>query len=164
MSGIHSQSPLEELGYLSCSALCSTHSFCLLGLGWVCSTAAAVLGGHPMVLASPKHWGLLWHLGCTFTNSSHRRSSLCQASASLHDPISPELILRLHLHQWPLPASHSTISCSPWTSATRVTLTHTSSSTGAPQGTTLAISGTQLLSALRKHFPNHFTSVMLSSA
>jgi hypothetical protein len=33
----------------------------------------------------------------------------------------------------------------------------------AAQGTTLAISGTQLFCALRKHFPEDFTSVILVS-
>ena len=36
---------------------------------WLHSKADAVLGGHPMILVSPKCWGLLLPLGCTFTNS-----------------------------------------------------------------------------------------------
>jgi hypothetical protein len=40
---------------------------------------------------------------------------------------------------------------------------YTLPSTGAAQGTTLALSGTQLLCALRKHFPD-FMSVMLVSS
>jgi hypothetical protein len=38
------------------------------------------------------------------------------------------------------------------------------SSTAAAQGIILAISGTQLLCVLRKHFPEDFTSVMLVSS
>ena len=47
----------------------AAHTACLLGSGWLHSTAAAVLGGHPMVLASLQCWGLLPQLGCTFVNS-----------------------------------------------------------------------------------------------
>jgi hypothetical protein len=39
-----------------------------------------------------------------------------------------------------------------------------SPSTAAAEGTTLAISGTQILGAIRKHFPKDFTSVMLVSS
>jgi len=45
--------------HFSSSALCSTLS------SVIHSTAAAVLGDHPMVLASPIHWGLLLQLGFT---------------------------------------------------------------------------------------------------
>ena len=57
--------------------------------------------------------------------ASHRLSSWCQASTSLHD-LSLQLSLKLHLHQWPLTVLN--LSCSPWllhafkTSTTCVTL------------------------------------------
>jgi hypothetical protein len=38
---------------------------------------------------------------------------------------------------------------------------YTLPSPAAAQGTIMAVSGTQLLCALRKHFPEDFTSVML---
>jgi hypothetical protein len=41
---------------------------------------------------------------------------------------------------------------------------YTLPSPAATQGTTLAISGTQLLCAPKKHFPEDFTSVMLVSS
>jgi hypothetical protein len=41
---------------------------------------------------------------------------------------------------------------------------YTLPSTAAAQGTTLALSGTQLLCALREHIPEYFTSVMLVSS
>lgn len=39
----------------------AAHTTSLLGSSWLHSTAAAVLGGRPVVLASPKYWGLLLH-------------------------------------------------------------------------------------------------------
>ena len=40
------------------------HTACLLRSTWFHSTIAAVLGGHPMVLASTKCWGLQLQLNC----------------------------------------------------------------------------------------------------
>jgi hypothetical protein len=71
-----------------------------------------------------------------------------------------QLQLKLHLHQWPSMTSHSLWSL--YTFKTNTTwVTYTLPSTAAAQGSTLAISGTQLLCALRKHFPEDFTSGML---
>lgn len=67
-------------------------------------------GGQPMVLASSKHWALLLRRGCTFTVASWRFSSCCQASASWHHPFSLGP-LSLHIHHWPLLASHSAQPC-----------------------------------------------------
>lgn len=50
------------LGHLSSPALLSSEA----QQAPLC--AAAVLGNHPMVLASPKCWGLLLQPGCTFNN------------------------------------------------------------------------------------------------
>lgn len=69
-----------------------------------------LLGGQPMVLASSKHWALLLRRGCTFTVASWRFSSCCQASASWHHPFSLGP-LSLHIHHWPLLASHSAQPC-----------------------------------------------------
>jgi hypothetical protein len=52
----------KGLGHFSRSVLCST-----VGSGSLHYTAAAIYGGHPMVLSSPILWGLLLQLG--FTNS-----------------------------------------------------------------------------------------------
>jgi hypothetical protein len=65
--------------------------------------------------------------------------SQCQASAALHDPFMPS-------NQYHLGDSY------------------TLPSTAAAWGTTMAISGTQLLCVLRKYFPEDFTSVMLISS
>ena len=81
-----------------------------------------------------------------------------------------QLQLRLHVHQWPSMPSHSaepqllcvTPSC--LQNQYHLDDSYTLPSTAAAQGTTLAISVTQLLCALRKHFPEDFTSVMLVSS
>jgi hypothetical protein len=71
---------------------------------------------------------------------------------------------------FPWPLTVPTLSCSSWplhafkTSTTWVTLTHSLPCTAAARGTTLDISGTQLLCGLGKHFPEDFTSVMLVSS
>jgi hypothetical protein len=82
--------------------------------------------------------------------------------------LSYQLQLSLHLHQCPSMGSHSakpqllfmTPSYDFKISTTLVILT----SSAAAQGTTLSISGTQLLCDLRKHFPEDFTSGMLVSS
>jgi hypothetical protein len=74
-----------------------------------------------------------------------------------------QLKLRLHLHQWPSMASHSTkpqlLSMIPSCLQDQYHLVLRS--TAVARGTTLTISGIQLLCALRKHFPEDITSVML---
>ena len=78
------------------------HSCSTIGSGWLYPTTAAVLGGHPIVLASPLLWGLLLQLG--FTNSlSEALFMLCMTSSVLGH----QLQLKLHLLQWPSLASHS---------------------------------------------------------
>ena len=67
----------KGLGHYSSHALCRP-----LGSRCLYSTAAAALGGHLMVLASPKH---------------------CMTPSALGH----QLQLRLHFHQWPSMASHS---------------------------------------------------------
>ena len=134
-------------------------------LRFIHSTAAAVLGDHPMVLVSPICWGILLQVG--FINSSNGFSAWCQAS-DLYDPFTPGLLIATEtapslmnfygfsqcqasaafhdpfLPSKPLPPG--------WLLHTR--------STDAAGGTTLAISGTQLLCALRKHYLEDLMSVM----
>jgi hypothetical protein len=78
---------------------------CPLGSSWLHSTAAAVLDGR-LVLASPKCWGLLLQLDCTFTNS-----------LSLALFVKPSL----NFSSWPLQSWYSTateapssLMASPW--------------------------------------------------
>jgi hypothetical protein len=81
-----------------------------------------------------------------------------------------QLQLRLHLLQWPSMTSHSakpqlffmTPSC--LQNQYHLGDSYTLPSPAAARDTTLAISGTQLLRAPRKHFPGDFTSVMLVSS
>ena len=107
----------------------AAHSDCLLCSGWLHSSAVAVLSGHPMGLASPKFWGLLVQLGCTFTNNLscalfrdsnpavyHQASPNCHSSFMLLKPALPRGPIYCQVQ---LPA----------------------------QSTTLAMSGTQLLYA-----------------
>ena len=77
-----------------------------------------------------------------------------------------QLLLSLHLHQWPFLASNSTkphlLSTTPADLQILYYLGYyTLPSPAAVPGTALDIFETQLLSTLRKHFPEDFTSVML---
>jgi hypothetical protein len=80
----------------------------------------------------------------------------------LHDPFNsgPSTQLKLHLHQWPALASHSAkpqlLSMTPSSLQNQYHLDDSYTLPGLS-----SISGTQLLSALRKDFPEEFTSVML---
>jgi hypothetical protein len=81
-----------------------------------------------------------------------------------------QLQLRLHLHQWSSLTSQTAkpqlIFMMPSCLQNQYHLgdSYTLPSTDAEGGTTLAISGTQLLCALRKYFPEDFTSVILVSS
>jgi hypothetical protein len=82
-------------------ALCSSTSLALLPTaytshvtdsGWLHSTAAAVLGGHSLILASPKLWsftapGLYLHQQPLFRDSDP--ATWCQVTTSLHDLLNP---------------------------------------------------------------------------
>lgn len=57
------------MGHFSRSVFCSTHTAYLLCSGWLNSTAFALCGGHPIVLASPKWRVILLQLGFTFLTS-----------------------------------------------------------------------------------------------
>ena len=80
-----------------------------------------------------------------------------------------QLQLRLHLLQWPSLASHSAkpqlLSMIPSFLHKQYHLNDSSTlpSPATAWGTTLSISGTQLLCAPRKQFPEDFTSMMLVS-
>lgn len=86
----------------------AAHTACLLASARLHSIAAAVLGGPPLVLASPKCCSLLLQLGCAFTIAAPGLSSWCKPSTFLHDPLILGLPLKLHLylHQWLLLTSH----------------------------------------------------------
>jgi hypothetical protein len=77
-----------------------------------------------------------------------------------------QLQLRLYLHQWTFLTSHSAkpqlLSMTPSCLQNQYHLgTYTLPIPAAAQGTILSIFGTQLHCALRKYFPEDFTSVML---
>ena len=80
-----------------------------------------------------------------------------------------QLQLRLNPHQWLSMASHSAkpqllfMTTSYLQSQYHLGDSYVLPSIAAAHGTTLAISGTQLLCALRKPFPEDFSSVMLVS-
>jgi hypothetical protein len=103
------QDLLDSSTGLACMVLSSVaHTVCLPGTSWLHSIVAAVLGGHHMVLASTIHWSLLLQLGCTFTNSlSWTLFMVLQFLFMISSVLEFQLILRLHLHQWLLLASHS---------------------------------------------------------
>ena len=61
----------------------AAHTSCLLGSSLFHSSAPAVLGAHPMILSSPKFWGLLLHFHLW------PLSFWCQASTFLHDSFNP---------------------------------------------------------------------------
>jgi hypothetical protein len=81
-----------------------------------------------------------------------------------------QLQLRLHLHQWSSMASHSAkpqlLCLTPTCLQNQYHLgdSYTLPSPAAARGTTLANSGTQPLCALKKHFPEDVTSMMLVSS
>jgi hypothetical protein len=79
----------------------ATRTPCCLFSSWLYPTAADVLSGHSMALASQKGWGLLLQLSCTF---KPQLSCLAHCSFSI---LSLQLSLRLYLHQRPLVATHS---------------------------------------------------------
>jgi hypothetical protein len=47
--------PVSFGSSVSLAQLFTAQTACLLEAGWLHVTAATVLGGHPMVLTSPKH-------------------------------------------------------------------------------------------------------------
>lgn len=150
----------KNLGHFSSSSLCSTS-----GSGWLHSNVAAVPGGHPMVLTSPICWSLLMQLG--FTNNLSEAlfivSSLSFFAWPLQDCLDCQLqLVSLYLHQWPSMTSHSAKpqlhdqSC--LQNQYHLGDSYTLPSPAAAGGRT------QLLCALRKHFPEDFTSVVLVSS
>ena len=114
----------------------SSSALCItLSSGWLHSTSAAVRPAHPMGLASSKCWVLLLQLGFT--------DSLIYAPFMVPSLCRTPSCLQNQYHlgdsyMWP--------------------------SSAATQGTILAISGTQFLCPLRKHFLEDFTSMMLVSS
>jgi hypothetical protein len=149
------------LGHFFSSALCSA-----LGSGWLHSIANAGLWGYPMVLSSLISWGLLLQLD--FSNNLQRFLSWCQAS-TFYMTISVlglQRPLGLCFRQCPFLDSDS---AKPWLlSMTTLCLPnqyHLDDSYILPilDDSRKSISGIQLC-ALRKHFPEAFTSVMLVSS
>ena len=150
----------------------ATHIASLLGSIWLYCTAATVL------VAILWYW-YLQNVGvfcCNWTallpTASHRLSSWCQDSTSLHDSFStrpatvteaaPSPVGSPGLSQCQHSAVLHDLSC--LQNQYHLGNSYILSSTAAAQGTTLVISGTQLLCVLRKHFPEDFTSVMLVSS
>ena len=126
-----------------------------LGSGWIYSTAA-VLGDHPMLLASPIHWSLPLQL--CLTSSLLSFPSWCQASTSCITlcVLGHQLKMRLHLHPCPSLASHSInlqlLFMTPFMRSKPVPsgwFFHIAKYTAASWVTTLAIYRTQLLYGIR---------------
>lgn len=92
MSGIHLwfSGLLQRVWVTSPAPPSAAHTAHLLGSCWLHSTAAAAAGDHPVVLASPKCWGLLLQLGRTFTNSLSWTLFMVPSPTFLHDPFNPE--------------------------------------------------------------------------
>ena len=116
-----------------------------------------------------KHKEAVFHYDLASKIDSHRLSSWCQASISLHDPFSPWLSLRLNLYQWLSMASHSpepqllfmTPSC--LQNQYHLGNSYTLPTPATAQGTTLAISGTQPLYS-QKTLPRRCYLMMLVSS
>lgn len=131
--------PPRDLGPFSSSGLCSTHS-CLLSSGQLYS-AAAVLGGHLMVLASSIYWRLLQQLDYAtllpllplLASHSAEPQLLSMTSSCLQNP-----------YNWEV-------------------LTIQSSASSAKIQVWLPLEHSFCVLTLRKHFPD-FTSVMLVSS
>ena len=161
MSGIHTWS----CGLVSLLQLCPLQQS---KLKLMHSTATAVLGDHPMVLASPIHWGLSLQQG--FTNSLSQALFMVPSLIMTPSVLGCHLQLKLCFPQCPSLASHSakpqvffmTPSCLQ-NQQYYLCESYTLLSTVAVQSITLAISGTQLLCDLRKHFPEDFMSMMVVS-
>lgn len=134
----------------------ATHTACLLGSGWLHSTAVADFGGHPMVLASPKCWVFCynWAAHSPLLGSLHgaKPQLLCMTLSVL----SLQLLLWLHLHQWPLLAS-------PGVKPQLLSMAPSCLQNQYHQGDSYTT--TQLLCAnSQETLPEDFTSVMLVSS
>lgn len=79
--------PSQGLGHFSRSASVALTAY--LDSEWLHSSTIAVLGGHLIVLASPKCWDLLRQLGWTFSNSLSYALFTMPTSISLHNPFRP---------------------------------------------------------------------------
>ena len=154
--------PPKGLGHFSSSALCSTSRVWLI--------VAANFGGHPMVPTSPICWGILLHLGLTNSLLGSLHSDRFQILCMTPSVLGHQLQLRLQLCSWPSMASHH--AKPQLLSMTQLCLQnqfHLGDSfplpcTAVAGGTTLAISRTQLLCSLIKHFPEDVTSMILVSS
>lgn len=105
---IHSQSSgLLQRAQVSSRALPSArHTASLVGSGLLHRRTAVILGAHPMLLTSPTFWGLLLQLGSTLINSSFHcvRPPIFSMIPLI---LGLQLLVMLHLHQWPLLMPHS---------------------------------------------------------
>ena len=136
------------------SALCST-----LSTGLLHCTAVAVHDGYAMVLSSSIHWDLPWQLGFKHPLIGSR------------PVVKPQLLCV----PWAVNCNWGCTSTNglPWhfimlfmnpsclQNQYHLYDSYTLPSIAAAGGITLAISGTQLLCALRTHFPEDFISVMM---
>lgn len=110
------QDPLGSSRGLGWSSTAPTG--CLLGSGGLHSTAAAVLGSHPMVLVFPKCWSLCWAPPSPITFPEYSSWSLtvphwCQALPSLMTPSVLGLPLPLSLC-YTLPKLAAACGMPPW--------------------------------------------------
>lgn len=86
------------------------HTISAVPLLWFHSTPAAALSDHPVVLESPKSWGLpAFKTEIAPSPVGSSGISWCKTSDLSMIPaiLGSSLQLRLHFHQWPFLASHS---------------------------------------------------------
>lgn len=67
----------------------------------------AVLGVHPMSPVSPKCWGLLLQMGCTFTNTVSWDFFKVPSLNSLHDPFDAGALIASETVPSPMASSES---------------------------------------------------------
>lgn len=92
----------------------AAHIACILGSGYLHSTTAVVLGGHPMVLASQKCCDLSFNWAALSPTASRKAPFMVPSLNFSEWP--HQLTLKLYLHQCPLswPLTVPSLSCSPW--------------------------------------------------
>jgi hypothetical protein len=134
------------------------------------STAAAILGDHPMVLASPLLGGLSLQLD--FTKGLSEALFTVPSLRSFAWPFCPEPSSRTEAVPSPM-VFHGLQSTKPQLFFMTPSFlqnqyhlgdSYTLPSTATAWGTTLTIFGKQLLRILQKHIPEDFTSVMWVSS
>ena len=152
---------------MSSSALCSIHSlFSRLQLGPLQGCCYSWWSSHGAGTSNARVFYCNW--AALSPIASHRHSSRCETSTSLHEPFNPKPLAAREAA--PTPTAPGLSQCQPpsvlhdsFTSQNQYHLGDLHYQVQLPaQSTILTISGTLL--TLRKHFPEDFTSVVLVSS